>query len=52
MSFDPQTGYDDETDDTDPAELCPHCNDWPCRCLFEQEELEYVFPQESDDVEF
>ena len=27
----------------EPGELCPHCNDWPCRCLFdEQDQLEYL----------
>lgn len=29
----------DETEDAS-TELCPHCHDYPCRCLREQEERE------------
>lgn len=28
--------------DMDDDEICPHCHDWPCRCLFQQEEMEYA----------
>lgn len=34
---------DNDEDQEDWSDLCQHCNDWPCRCLRdEQDELEYA----------
>lgn len=48
--YDQFAGPEDNPADEEEPELCLHCNDWPCRCLREQEEMEHGddFPTERD----